>query len=308
MPIRNLNNTKYQPIKIIDLFMRDNTVGLQSLLPENINQEINSEWIYYIMQGAAYLGVETDLITNHIYEHFKDRVINDRYGNMFDGWDESTDFDIFTSMIIDTIHNTLISNNEKYTKIYKAQYLDFHPEWNVDGEEITERELRQTGTDTRKKTGDDTNVKSGNETDAKTGKESSTRTGNETDAKTGSETVTTSKTTDDSDTYYGTEKVETAPNQLTDTHTYNTVKDETEFTNRTDTHTYNSVQDKLTYNNTDTDTKNLTDKEIIKNVRHGNIGVVSTVRLLQEYVELSELNILDIIASDIVNSFTYMTY
>lgn len=308
MPIRTLNNTKYQPIKIFDLFMRDNTVGLQSLLPENINQEINSEWIYYIMQGASYLGVETDLITNYIYEHFKDRVINDRYGNMFDGWDESTDFDIFTAMIIDTIHNVLISNNEKYTKIYKAQYLEFHPEWNVDGEEITERELRQTGTDTRKKTGDDTNVKTGNETDAKTGSEATERTGSESDVRTGTETTTTSKTTFDDDTFLDTEKEVTEPNELTNTHNYTNVKDETSFNNRTDTHTYNSVQDKLTYNNTDTDTKNLTDKEIIKNIRHGNIGVVSTVRLLQEYIELSEVNILDIIARDIVNSFTYMTY
>lgn len=308
MPIRYKNNTKYQPIKIFDLFMRDNTVGLQSLLPENINQEINSEWIYYIMQGASYLGVETDLITNYIYEHFKDRVINDRYGNMFDGWDESTDFDIFTAMIIDTIHNTLISNNEKYTKIYKAQYLDFHPEWNVDGEEITERELKQTGTDTNAKTGNDTNVKSGNETDEKSGTEASTRTGSEADTKSGSETKISSRTTDDSTDFFETDKEVTTPAQLTNTKTYTNVKDEQSYNNRKDTHTYNSVQDKMTYASTDTETRNLTDKEITKHIRHGNIGVVSTVRLLQEYVELSELNILDIIASDVVDSFTYLTY
>lgn len=336
------DNRKYAPVKVSDLIYRNLSTGLASLIPADIEQEIPDEWIYYIKQSASYDGITTDLMTAYIYEHFKGRVINDRYADEFIYWDENTDFTDYCDMVLDTVHNTLISNMEKYRKIYEAQNLKFHPEWNVDGEEITERELKQTGTDTRKKTGDDTNVKtgnetdtktgkesttkSGNETDAKTGKESTTKSGNETDEKTGTETVTTSKTTYDSSTFYDTDKEVTTPSNLkntltynnvkdeteftnrTDTHTYNNVKDETEFTDRTDTHTYNSVQDKMTYNNTDTDTKNLTDKEIIKNVRHGNIGVVSTVKLLQEYVELSELNILDIISTDVVNSFTYMTY
>lgn len=302
------DNRKYAPVKVSDLIYRNLSTGLASLIPVNINEEIPDEWIYYIKQSASYDGISTDLMTAYIYEHFKGRVINDRYADEFIYWDENTDFTDYCDMILDTVHNTLISNMEKYRKIYEAQNLKFHPEWNVDGEEITERELKQTGTDTRKKTGDDTNVKTGNETDDKAGKESTTKTGNETDEKSGTETVTTSKTTYDSSTFYDTDKEVTTPSNLKNTLTYNNVKDETEFTNRTDTHTYNSVQDKLTYNNTDTDTKNLTDKEIIKNVRHGNIGVVSTVKLLQEYVELSELNILDIISTDVVNSFTYMTY
>lgn len=308
MPMRYKNNTKYEPIKISDLIYRDRDEGLNSLIPENINRLIPDEWIYYIMQDAMYKDIETDLLTSYIYEHFKDRVINERYGEDFYKWDESTDFSEFCNLILSTIFNTLIANAEKYRKIYEAQYLKFHPEWNVDGEEITERELKQTGTDTRKKTGDDTNVKTGNETDAKSGKESTTKTGNETDEKSGTETITTSRTTYDDSTFYDTDKEVTTPSNLKNTVTYNNVKDETEFTNRTDTHTYNSVQDKITYNNTDQDTRNLTDKETIKHTRHGNIGVVSTVKLLQEYVELSELNILDIIATDVVNSFTYMTY
>lgn len=302
------DNRKYAPVKVSDLIYRNLSTGLASLIPADIEQEIPDEWIYYIKQSASYDGISTDLMTAYIYEHFKGRVINDRYADEFIYWDENTDFTDYCDMVLDTIHNTLISNMEKYRKIYEAQNLKFHPEWNVDGEEITERELRQTGTDTRKKTGDDTNVKTGNETDDKAGKESTTKTGNETDEKTGTETVTTSKTTYDSSTFYDTDKEVTTPSNLKNTLTYNNVKDETEYTNRKDTHTYNSVQDKLTYNNTDTDTKNLTDKEVIKNVRHGNIGVVSTVKLLQEYVELSELNILDIISTDVVNSFTYMTY
>lgn len=302
------DNRKYAPVKVSDLIYRNLSTGLASLIPADIEQEIPDEWIYYIKQSASYDGISTDLMTAYIYEHFKGRVINDRYADEFVYWDENTDFTDYCDMVLDTIHNTLISNMEKYRKIYEAQYLKFHPEWNVDGEEITERELKQTGTDTRKKTGDDTNVKTGNETDDKAGKETTTKTGNETDEKTGTETVTTSKTTYDSSTFYDTDKEVTTPSNLKNTLTYNNVKDETEFTNRKDTHTYNSVQDKMTYNNTDTDTKNLTDKEVIKNVRHGNIGVVSTVKLLQEYVELSELNILDIISTDVVNSFTYMTY
>lgn len=308
MPMRYKNNTKYEPIKISDLIYRDRDTGLNSLIPENINRLIPDEWIYYIMQDAVYKDIETDLLTAYIYEHFKDRVINERYGDEFYKWDESTDFEEFCKLILLTVFNTLISNAEKYRKIYEAQHLKFHPEWNVDGEEITERELKQTGTDTNAKTGNDTNIKSGNETDEKSGTEASTRTGSEADTKSGSETKISSRTTDDSTDFFETDKEVTTPAQLTNTKTYTNVKDEQSYNNRKDTHTYNSVQDKMTYASTDTETKNLTDKEITKHIRHGNIGVVSTVKLLQEYVELSELNILDIIATDVVNSFTYMTY
>ena len=198
---------------------------------------------------------------------------------------------------------------EKYRKMFEAQFLKFHPEWNVDGVETTTRTLDQTGTDTNKKTGDDTATRTGNETNEKSGTETSTRTGNETDAKAGTDTKTTSKTTFDSATFYDAEKVVDTPTNRTDTHTYNSVADATSFNNRKDTRTYNQVKDKTDYNSTDTETRNLHDKEVTIYERHGNIGVVSTVKLLQEYVELAEqLNFTATVARDIVNAITYMVY
>lgn len=309
MPLKVMNNTNYAPIKIKDLITRGSHSGIPSLIPENINQQINDQWIYYIMQLDTYMLAQTDLLTAHIYQNYKDRIIYDRYSDMFSGWNESEDFEVFTGMLEETIKTTLIGNKEKYRKIFEAQFLKFHPEWNVDGEEITERILNQTGTVNDQKTGDDTTTRTGNETDTKTGSETNTRTGSETNTETGSTTETTSRTTYDSPTFYDAEKVTTTPNQATDTKTYNQVSDATSFNDRTDTHTYNQVKDKTDYNNTNVNTRNLQDVEKTIYTRHGNIGVVSTVKLLQEYVEIAEqLNFLDIVAKDIVNSITYMTY
>ena len=309
MPLRVINNTNYAPIKIKDLITRGSNSGIPSLIPENINQQINDQWIYYLMQLDTYMLAQTDLLTAHIYQNYKDRIIYDRYSDMFTGWNESEDFEVFVGMIEETIKTTLIGNKEKYRKIFEAQFLKFHPEWNVDGEEITERILNQTGTVNDQKTGDDTTTRTGNETDTKSGTETTTRTGSETNTETGSTTETTSRTTYDSPTFYDAEKVTTTPNQATDTKTYNQVTDTAAFNNRTDTHTYNTVKDKTDYNNTNVNTRNLQDVEKTIYTRHGNIGVVSTVSLLKEYVELAEqINFLDIVAKDVVNSITYMTY
>ena len=308
MPIRQRNNTSYPPIKIRDLIYRGNNTGLESLIPEDIHAAIPEDWIYFIKQSTSYMGIDTDLLTSYIFEHFKDRVINDRYADEFYNWDESTDFAAFCYLIIGTISNTLMANTEKYNKIFYAEFAKFNPMWNVDGTEVTERTLDQTGTDENAKSGKDTNTKTGNETDEKTGTEANTRTGDETVSASGTDTRTTSRTTFDSSTFYDVEKVVDEPTQREDKTTYNNLKDETSFTNRKDTHTYNQVKDQTDYDSKDTETRNLHDVEYIKHTRQGNIGVVSTVRLLQEYVELSEVNILDVIASDVVNSFTYMTY
>lgn len=308
MPLRQPNNTSYPPIKIRDLLYRGANTGLESFIPEDIHADIPEDWIYYIKQTSSYMGVDTDILTSYIYEHFKDRIINDRYADNFEGWEESTDFAAFCNLITCTIANTLISNQEKYSKIFYAQYAEFNPMWNVDGTEVTERTLDQTGTDENAKSGKDTNTKTGNETDEKSGTEANTRTGDETTELSGTDTKTTSRTSYDSDTFYDVEKVVDSPTQREDKVTYNSVKDEQSFNNRKDTHTYNQVKDQTDYDSKDTETRNLHDVEYIKHTRQGNIGVVSTVRLLQEYVELSELNILDVIARDVVNSFTYMTY
>lgn len=309
MPLKRINNTEYPPIKIKDLIVRGNSSGILSIIPEAINQQINDQWIYYLMQTDTYMLKQTDMLTAYIFQNFKERVLLDRYSDMFTDWKESEDFETYAGLLEETIKTTLIGNKEKYRKIFEAQFLKFHPEWNVDGEEITERTLNQTGNVTDAKTGDDSTTRTGNETDSKSGTETNTRAGNETDTKSGTTTETTAKTSYDSDTFYDTERVTTAPNQATDTHTFNNVTDTQSYNDRTDTHTYNQVKDKTEYNNTNTNTRNLQDVERTVLIRHGNIGVVSTVKLLQEYIQLAEeVNFLDIVARDVVNSISYLTY
>lgn len=309
MPLKTINNTEYPPIKIKDLIVRGNNSGILSIIPESINQQINDQWIYYLMQTDTYMLKQTDMLTAYIFQNFKERVLLDRYGDMFTDWKESEDFETYARLLEETIKTTLIGNKEKYRKIFEAQFLKFHPEWNVDGEEITERTLNQTGNVTDAKTGNDSTTRTGNETDEKTGTESNTRTGSESNTQSGSTTETTAKTSYDSNTFYDAEKVTTEPNQAATTTQYNNVKDETSFTGRKDTHTYNTVKDKTDYDSTNTNTRNLQDVERTVYIRHGNIGVVSTVKLLQEYIQLAEeVNFLDIVARDVVNSISYLTY
>lgn len=309
MPLRMKDNTSYPPQRIKDIVYRDTTPGIESLIPENIHEEINDEWIYYLMQISEYKGITTDYLTATIYERFSGRHFYDRYTEDFYDWDESTDFGTFAYMIMCTIYTTLKVNAEKYRKLYEAQTLRFHPEWNVDGEEITERVLDMTGTDAHAKAGYDSATRTGNEETEKLGSEAVTKTGNEKTGYAGTETETTSKTTFDSDTFYDTEKRVTTPTQKEDTLTYNNVKDETTFTGRKDKTTYNSVKDQTDYNSSDTETRNMKDVEKTVYIRHGNIGVVSTVRLLQEYAELAnEQDFCGTVAADVVNAITFMTY
>ena len=309
MPLRMKDNTKYPPIRIKDLVYRDTTPGIESFIPEDIQLEINEDWIYFLMQVTEYKGITTDYLTSRIYEMYSSRVIYDRYTEDFYDWDETNDFQTFAYMINTTIYHVLKTNAEKYRKIYESQFLKFHPEWNVDGEEITERELNMTGTDAHAKTGDDSTTKTGNYETEKLGSEASTRTGNEKTDYAGTDTETISKTTYDSTTFYDVEKRVNTPTTKNDTLTYNNVKDEQTFTGRKDKTTYNTLKDKTDYNSTDTETRNMKDTERTVYIRHGNIGVVSTVRLLLENVELAEkVDFVGSVARDIVNAISYMTY
>ena len=309
MPLRMKDNTKYPPIRIKDLVYRDTTPGIESFIPEDIQLEINEDWIYFLMQVSEYKGITTDYLTSRIYEMYSSRVIYDRYTEDFYDWDETNDFQTFCYMINTTVYHVLKTNAEKYRKIYESQFLKFHPEWNVDGEEITERELKMTGTDAHAKTGDDSTTKTGNYETEKLGSEANTRTGNEKTDYAGTDTETISKTTYDSTTFYDVEKRVNTPTTKNDTLTYNNVKDEQTFTGRKDKTTYNTLKDKTDYNSTDTETRNMKDTERTVYIRHGNIGVVSTVRLLLENVELAEkVDFVGSVARDIVNAITYMTY
>lgn len=87
-----------------------------------------------------------------------------------------------------------------------------------------------------------------------------------------------------------------------DTTEYDNKKDTLEFTNRKDTTEFDNRKDTLEY----IDRK---DRESITEVRQGNIGVVSTVKLLEENWELGEFaNYIKVVAEDLVNAFTSRTY
>lgn len=287
------NNTKYAPFKISDLINRGDTVGAVSLVNSILTQEIDDDFIFYLTQKAKYhfiTGVQTtDILTARIYEYYKDRVILDKYGDEFEGWDEFTDFDAFVEMIKTTIENTIVANAERYKKLYKAMTVEFNPLWNVDGTETTERELTQTGTNTNNKTGKDTTENTGTDT-------SETAT-SDTTGTTGTDTDTTQKTTYNDTAFYDTDKVSKSKN---------TTIANTGSSNTEDTHNNTS---ETTYNTEDKNTRNLKDVEKIVIERHGNIGVTTTTKLLTEFVEFADLvKFVDIVARDVVNSFTYMVY
>lgn len=388
--LRVRNNTKYAPFKLRDMIMRDTATGCTNLINDNLYRDIGTDWFYYLTQTCSYntgynTPITTNIITAYIFDNFKDRVMLEKYADEFDFWDESTDFPVYVDMVKQSISYTLKANTEKYNKLYYAMIAEFNPLWNVDGTEITERELTQTGhitdtktgTDTTSNTGTDTTGTSGTETTTKRGTDTETKTGTDTATKTGTQatadtgteeytkagtetlgrsgtettagtggvTTETSNTTYDSSTYYGKEKTEETRNttdtktlNTTDTTTHNTT--DTKTLNTLDTVTYNvgdetqynttdeilhnttdeltiSKQDQTThdteteieYNSSNRNDRELVDTETIKHTRQGNIGTVSTIKLLTEYIEYSKISVfIDTISRDIVNTITYMTY
>ena len=87
-----------------------------------------------------------------------------------------------------------------------------------------------------------------------------------------------------------------------DTTEFDNKKDTLEFTGRKDTTHFDDKKDTLEF----IDRK---DRESITEVRQGNIGVVSTVKLLEENWELGEFaNYIKVVAEDLMNAFTSRTY
>lgn len=325
MPLKLNRNTNRPPYKIKDLINRWTEEGATTLLNDSLTTKINDDFIFYLTQKANYTFVtgtqQTDILTAYIYDMFKDRVLLDKYAECFDGWSEISDFDAYVDMVKQTVENVIITNAEKYKKIYYAMTAQFNPLWNVDGTEITERELKQTGTNTRKKTGTDTTETtgedstetSGRDTVTNTGTDSTAQTGTDATAHSGSDTDTTQKTTFNEGTFFDTDKVTHGKNS-TDTTTHNTTDTTTHNTQTLDvdtrtTETTKTDSSETTYNTQDLDTRNLNDTERIVLTRQGNIGVVSTVKLLEEFKGLGEeIIFIDIVARDIVNSITFMVY
>ena len=237
-----------------------------------------------------------------IWQYYDDRVVF--INNKFDPDDEQATVE----NLIQSFAIHLRSRARSYEKLYKTTILDYNPLWNVDGVEVTERELKQTGDETLKHTGTDSNTKSGNETDSKAGKEANTKTGNMTDAGSGSDDTLHQNTTFDSDTLYDTAK-ETMTAGTTHTTTYNSVKDEQTFTDRVDTHTYNAVKDQTDYNSQSKNSRNLQDTETITKTRSGNIGVTMSGQLLKDSRgEALEFDFFKTVVHECVNLVSYALY
>ena len=186
----------------------------------------------------------------------------------------------FTPEDTDTTYNNIIRTFSIWLKskkrlldgLYKGYILDFHPEWNVDGVEGFVSKDLHTGSYTDTHEGDDrmTYEDNGN----------TTRSGNETDATTGTDTDTHKVTTFDDPANFKNESQDTYGHGKTDTHTYNNVKDQRD---------YDGFKNQ-NYDSTMTRENDLLDEHVDMRIRQGNIGVVSTVKLLTENLELMGLN------------------
>ena len=136
-----------------------------------------------------------------------------------------------------------------------------------------------------------------------------TKTGTETTAFNNRQDQTTYNTTDtidhDNDVTLTYNTQDQLTHNTTDTLTHNTTDQLTHLTQDQLTH---NTTDQLTHNTTDTETRDLLDTERITIERQGNIGVTTTTKLLNEFREYINFNIIDIIAHDIVNDISYGVY
>lgn len=245
-----------------------------------------------------------------LYQNFLSRtVLMDpiKYPYDFDDPDNTDNMDTCVTDIMLAFTINLRVNARKYEKMYKVFMSDYDPLYNVDAYEYEDRELDQTGTDTRNKTGDDTAVKTGNIETEKLGSESSTRTGSETLSHAGSDVTVNQKTTYDNSSFFDTDKSTSTPGS-TDTTTYNQVKDKTDFTGRKDREKYNDVSDKMEYNSQDQETRDLHDREKITRRRYGNIGVTKSSELLIDSMKEADITggFIFKVVHDCVNTCTYL--
>ena len=128
-----------------------------------------------------------------------------------------------------------------------------------------------------------------NSSETQTNNNTDTTTNNLTDAVTYGKTDTTT---------YG--KTESLQHGKVDTFAYG--KNETLQHGKVDTTTYGK-QDQMTYNTTDTDTKNLKDQHIEMQIRQGNIGVVSTQKMLNEEIDLRSRDaLIDYFIADFIHT------
>ena len=243
-----------------------------------------------------------------IYNDFGDRYIFDEfYEYIVNGWTNTLDeYNSIHAHMRNNITKCIIENRYRWGNLMKSCLLDFNPLWNVDGVTGEIRETTHTGTDTNTHSGKDTTSKKGYDTNVKSGNEQLDYIGSKTNTKGGNDITTTSNTTTESTTFYDATKSDTDYGQ-TDTES---------FTNRNDKRTYNNVQDKMDYNSSNENEYNsslarllnLKDKDLFMQIRQGNIGVTTTTKLLSEFREFVNYNLLNIIAKDIVSDITKGVY
>lgn len=265
-------------------------------------------------------------------------ILRRMYGNreMFDDliFDESTghikpDSDILAETQ-DTMNLVMQVNTWKYRHLYDIYCAEYNPIWNVDGieketidrlqENTGEQTNEQSGTDTLEMSGKETNTKSGYETNEPSGVSKITKSGSITESNSGG--PTNSRTTFDSATFADLDKT-------TDTGKHSTTYGEnisggsdpyieqTSYVSREDKLTYHDVKDEksfdhredsTTYGKTDTRTDDLTEHENIINIkeRHGNIGITTTQKMMNEEISIaSSFRFLEIVARDIAVAISY---
>ena len=170
--------------------------------------------------------------------------------------------------IIRTFSVWLKSKKRMLDGLYKGYTTDFHPEWNVDGVEGFVSKDTHTGSYTDTHEGDDRLTYEDNG--------DTTRSGNEVTASSGTDTDTHKVTTFDDVENFKNESQDSFLHGKSDTHTYNNVKDKRDY----DGFKNQNYDSSLTREN------DLQDDHIDLRIRQGNIGVVSTVKLLTENEEM----------------------
>lgn len=186
------------------------------------------------------------------------------------------------------------------------------------------------GTDTSSLSGRDIDTLSGSDTTAEDVTDTHVKTGNETLAATGDDVNTKKVATYDSEGNFLNSEQDTLSHGKTDTHSYNNVtdthsldSDKTLTYGKTDTMQYGKVDtmrygktdtmqygrtDRITKNTTDGETKDLHDKDVELVMRSGNIGVTSSMDLVEQQTELWGNEIMDFVkrvVRDCVNTCTY---
>lgn len=312
--LRVRNNTKYAPFKLRDMIMRDTAAGCTNLINDNLYRDIGTDWFYYLTQTCSYNAgyntpITTNIITAYIFDNFKDRVMLEKYADEFDFWDESTDFPVYVDMVKQSISYTLKANTEKYNKLYYAMIAEFNPLWNVDGTEITERELTQTGHVTDTKTGTDTTSNTGTDTTGTSGTETTTKRGTDTETKTGTDTATKTGTQATADT--GTEQYAKAGTEaLGKSGTETLGRSGTETTAGTGgitTETSNTTYDSSTYYGKEKteETRNTTDTKTLNTTDTNTIATTDTTTY--NTTDTKTLNTLDTVTYNVGDETQYNT-